>query len=139
MEEDARERPLIYFLCVGNAMRSQMAEAFLRHHAGDRFDAASAGTHPFGSVMPEVVEVMRERGIDLSAHTSDPIDPDIVSCCARVVDLGGRGRDRVPSAFAHLYEHWQVADPYRGGMEGLRKTRDLIERRVLRFIEGFEQ
>lgn len=134
-----QERPLVYFLCVGNAMRSQMAEAFLRHHAGGRFEAASAGTHPFGQVMPEVVEVMRERGIDIAHHTSDPIDPDIVSRCVHVIDLGGRGRDRIPSAFADRYAHWRIEDPYGLGMEGLRETRDRIERRVLRFIEEFDR
>lgn len=132
------KRPLVYFLCVGNAMRSQMAEAFLRHYAGDRFEVASAGTHPLGEVLPEVVEVMRERDIDITHHTSKGIDPEVVGGCVRVIDLGGRGRERIPRAYVDRYEHWRVEDPYSMGQDGLRAVRDEIEARVLRFVEGFD-
>ena len=59
----------VLILCTGNTARSQMAEGLLRHHAGDRFEVVSAGTHP-GGVRPEAVAVMREIGIDISAHAS---------------------------------------------------------------------
>jgi arsenate reductase (thioredoxin) len=134
-----RARPLIYFLCVGNAMRSQMAEAFLRHYAGDRYEVASAGTHPLGVVLPEVVEVMREKGFDLSAHRSEPIDPEIVACCLKVIDLGGRGRGRIPRAYAERYVEWRVEDPYGMAQGSLRAIRDEIEARVLRFIQELDE
>jgi arsenate reductase (thioredoxin) len=56
----------VLFICVHNSGRSQMAEAFLNHKAGDRFHAESAGLEPT-SINPLVVEVMRERGIDLAS------------------------------------------------------------------------
>jgi arsenate reductase len=62
-----KERVLI--LCTGNSARSQMAEGLLRHDAGDRFEAFSAGTKP-GVVRPEAIAVMKEIGIDLSGHRS---------------------------------------------------------------------
>ena len=66
-------KPRVLILCTGNSARSQMAEGLLRHDAGDRFDVASAGTRP-GTVRAEAVAVMREIGIDISAHRSKHVD-----------------------------------------------------------------
>jgi arsenate reductase len=63
----------VLILCTGNSARSQMAEGLLRHDAGDRFDVESAGTRP-GHVRPEAIAVMRELGIDISAHRSKSVD-----------------------------------------------------------------
>lgn len=66
-------RKSVLILCTGNSARSQMAEGLLRHDAGDRFDVASAGTHP-SRVRPEAIAVMREIGIDISGHRSKSVD-----------------------------------------------------------------
>ena len=66
-----KQRVLI--LCTGNSARSQMAEGLLRHDAGDRFEVESAGVDP-GHVRPEAVAVMKELGIDISAHRSKHVD-----------------------------------------------------------------
>jgi len=63
----------VLFFCTGNSCRSQMAEGLLRHMAGDRFDVASAGTHPQG-LNPGAVAAMREIGIDIAHQHSKPID-----------------------------------------------------------------
>jgi arsenate reductase len=63
----------VLVLCTGNSARSQMAEGLLRYDAGDRFEVASAGTHP-SIVRPEAVAVMRELGIDISGHRSKSVD-----------------------------------------------------------------
>ena len=63
----------VLFLCTGNSCRSQMAEGLLRHLAGDRFEVASAGTHPVG-LNPGAVAVMQEIGIDISSHRSKRVD-----------------------------------------------------------------
>jgi arsenate reductase len=63
----------ILILCTGNSARSQMAEGLLRHDAGDRFEVFSAGTKP-SQVRPEAIAVMRELGIDISAHRSKSVD-----------------------------------------------------------------
>ena len=59
----------VLFLCTGNSARSQMAEAFLRQYAGDRFDVQSAGLEPKG-INPFTIKVMEEVGINLSGHRS---------------------------------------------------------------------
>ena len=63
----------VLILCTGNSARSQMAEGLLRHDSGDRFEVASAGTHP-SRVRPEAVAVMKEIGIDISGHRSKSVD-----------------------------------------------------------------
>lgn len=62
-------KPKVLFLCTGNSARSQMAEAFLRLYAGDRFEVHSAGLEP-SVVNPLTIQVMEEIGVDMSAHRS---------------------------------------------------------------------
>lgn len=69
MKVDSLPKPSIFFLCTGNSARSQMAEAFLRKHGADRFDAYSAGLNPVG-LNPLTIQVMQEAGIDLSGQRS---------------------------------------------------------------------
>lgn len=59
-------KPIVLILCTGNSCRSQMAEAFLRQYAGDRYDVHSAGTEPKDQVHPLAVRAMAEVGIDIS-------------------------------------------------------------------------
>jgi len=66
-------KPKILFVCTGNSCRSQIAEGILRDKAGDEFNVFSAGSHPT-RVNPMSIRVMNEWGIDISHHTSDPID-----------------------------------------------------------------
>ena len=63
----------VLILCTGNSARSQMAEGWLEHTAGDRFEVESAGTRP-GHVRPEAIAVMKELGIDISGHRSKHVD-----------------------------------------------------------------
>ncbi len=67
------DKKRVLILCTGNSARSQMAEGLLRHDAGERFDVESAGTKP-GQVRPEAIAVMKEIGIDISAHRSKSVD-----------------------------------------------------------------
>lgn len=66
----AKEKVL--FLCTGNSARSQMAEAFLRAYAGDRYEAHSAGLYPTG-LNPYTVRVMEEKGISMAGHRSKDV------------------------------------------------------------------
>jgi arsenate reductase len=67
------KRKRVLFLCTGNSCRSQMAEALVNHHLGDRWEALSAGTNPAGYVHPLAIEVMAELGIDLSTQRSKSV------------------------------------------------------------------
>lgn len=131
-------KPVIYFLCVGNAMRSQMAEAFLRYHAGDRYEAISAGTHPYGSVMSDVVRVMADRGISMEGHTSDAIDAESVDRADLIIDMSGRAQQLIPGHHMHKFRFWRVEDPYGLGGQTLVATRDLIERMVVELVEELD-
>src|SRR5688572_25027243 len=67
-------KPTLLFVCVENANRSQMAQAFARMFGGDRVEAASAGSKPSGQVNPRAVQFMQELGYDLATHTSKSLD-----------------------------------------------------------------
>jgi arsenate reductase len=67
------DKKRVLILCTGNSARSQMAEGLLRHDAGDRFEVFSAGTEP-SHVRPEAISVMKELGIDISAHCSKSVN-----------------------------------------------------------------
>ena len=81
----------VLFICTHNSARSQMAEGFLRELYGNNFDAYSAGTHP-SRVNPYAIEVMKEKNIDLSHHTSKSIDQfrDMEFDCVITVCAGAR-------------------------------------------------
>jgi arsenate reductase len=68
------EQKRVLILCTGNSARSQMAEGWLRHVAGDRFEVYSAGSHPSGHVHPQAVVAMADIGIDLTQHVSKSMD-----------------------------------------------------------------
>ena len=123
----------ILFVCVENACRSQMAEAFARHLGGDRLEVASAGSRPRGQVDPEAIAVMREHGLDLSRHTSKglstlPSDPWDV-----VVGMGcGEDCAVVPATRRII---WQIHDPARQPIHVYRQVRDVIEGAVKTLLE----
>ena len=129
-------RPLLYFLCTGNSCRSQMAEGFARHVAGNRWEVASAGIEPSG-VNPMAIAVMAEAGIDISRQVSKAIDPDLLDRAAVIVTLCGDAEERCPVTPPHVRKvHWPLPDPAKAtGSESevrvaFRAVRDDIGRRV---------
>ena len=85
----------ILVICTGNRARSQMAQGWLRHLGGSRIRVESAGTEPKG-VHPIAIRVMEELGIDLSAHTSDPVDLYIDQHFDLVITVCDSARERCP-------------------------------------------
>lgn len=131
----------IYFLCTGNSCRSQMAEGFAKKILGDRFNVYSAGIEAHG-LNPKAVEVMKEKGIDISKQTSDVIDPEILNKADYVITLCGDARDKCPMTPPHVHRaHWGFDDPAKAeGTEEevwavFRRVRDQIEERIQRFAE----
>lgn len=125
----------VLFLCTGNSCRSQMAEGFARRRGGDTVEVYSAGTHPT-TVNPTAIEVMREKGVDISSHTSkglDAVSPEVDF----VVTLCGDAAERCPVYPARVrVEHWGLPDPAKATgtreevLKVFREVRDEIERRV---------
>jgi len=133
----------VLFVCVHNSARSQMAEAFLNHLAGDRFEAHSAGLEP-GTLNPLSVEAMAEAGIDISANRTKSVFDyfkhgtmfnHVVTVC------DGANAERCP-IFPGIAQrmHWSFADP--AALEGTheeklvaaRRIRDEIREAVVSFI-----
>ncbi len=118
----------VLFVCTGNSARSQMAEGLLRHLAGDRFEVASAGTHPVG-LNPDAVAVMGELGIDISHHQSKKIDAFLGRRFDYVITVCDRAKETCPvfSATASLL-HWSFDDP--ASAHGPAQERIAVFRRV---------
>lgn len=118
----------VLFLCTGNSCRSQMAEGLLRHLAGDRFEVASAGTHPAG-LNPDAVEVMKEIDINISRHRSKSVKEFLGQQFDYVITVCDRAKETCPifpSAAALL--HWSFDDP--AAVEGPREERRAVFHRV---------
>jgi arsenate reductase len=118
----------VLFVCTGNSCRSQMAEGLLRHLGGDRFEAASAGTHPAG-LNPGAVEAMKEIGIDISCQRSKSVDEFVGQPFDWVVTVCDSARESCPvfpGAMARL--HWSFEDP--AAATGSAQERRAVFRRV---------
>jgi arsenate reductase (thioredoxin) len=101
----------VLFLCSANSCRSQIAEGLLRHFGEDRFEAASAGTHPT-SLHPLAVAVMREIGIDISSHYSKSIDELSRFEFDYVITVCDKAREFCPIfPGATMMLHWNIDDP----------------------------
>jgi len=130
------DRPVVLFLCVHNAGRSQMAMGFLRHLAGDNAIAWSGGSEPGSEVNQVAVEAMRERGIDISGEFPKPWTDEVVRAADVVVTMGCG--DACPIFPGKRYEDWVLDDPAGLGVEAVRPIRDEIERRVRRLLGQLE-
>lgn len=105
------QRIRVIFVCTGNSARSQMAEAILRHEAGDRFEVVSAGVSPRG-VHPLAVEALARVGIDISGAQSKPVSMFLGQRFDYVITLCDRARQTCP-VFPGGGEalHWGLDDP----------------------------
>lgn len=122
------ERPNVLFVCVHNAGRSQMAAALLERAAGGKLEGTSAGSEPGEAVHPEVVEVMGELGIDLSAKTPRRLTDDLAKRADVVVTMGCG--DACPYIPGKRYIDWELEDPKGLPIDRVRGIRDDINRRV---------
>jgi arsenate reductase (thioredoxin) len=118
----------VLFVCVQNAGRSQMAEALLRLAAGGAHEARSAGSAPAAHVHPEVVEAMRELGVDLAARTPRRLERADAEWADVVVTMGCG--DACPVVPGTRYVDWELDDPAGRGLAETRAIRDEIAARV---------
>lgn len=103
----------VLFLCTGNSARSILAEYLLRHLAPDRFETASAGSHPKGSVHPMALRVLAESyGIDAGGATSKPMSAVLDRTFDLIVTVCDHARDHCPVwPSSGRREHWGLEDP----------------------------
>lgn len=116
------------FVCLQNAGRSQMSQALFERAAEGRHQARSAGTAPAEHVHPEVVEAMRELGVDLAGRVPRGLTEDDASWADVVVTMGCG--DRCPHIPGRRYVDWDLPDPAGRPIEEVRLTREEIDRRV---------
>jgi arsenate reductase (thioredoxin) len=135
-------KPKVLFLCTGNSCRSQMAEGWLRHLAGDQFEVFSAGVKPVG-VNPLAITAMGEVGIDISRQRSKHVGELLGQSFPYVVTVCDSAREQCPifpGTFKKL--HWSFEDPAaaRGSEEQrlavFRRVRDEIGERVREFVKA---
>lgn len=120
----------ILFVCVENANRSQMAEAFARMDGGASIEARSAGSRPSGKLNPKAVRMMAELGYDLGNHRSESLD-NVTSeggVFDAVITMGCG--DNCPWVPAERREDWALPDPRNLDDDGYRAVRDEIRQRV---------
>jgi protein-tyrosine-phosphatase len=122
----------VLFVCVENACRSQIAEAFAKIHGKGLVDAFSSGSSPSGKVNEKAVAAMKETGYELSEHVSKSLSeiPDIEYDYVITMGCG----DRCPFVNARKREDWKIPDPKDMDEDDFRKVRDMIEDAVKKLL-----
>jgi len=125
----------IYFLCIHNRCRSQMAEAFANELGGAHVVAESAGLDP-QTIHPLTIETMKEKGIDLLQKQHKKLDMKTFLSAHIIIKLCDEMNEKCPVVpFGTRSEQWNIPDPlpadgHEADMEEVRKTRDMIERKM---------
>jgi protein-tyrosine-phosphatase len=128
-----KEKAKIVFVCVENARRSQMAEGFANAFGQGRLEVYSAGSSPSSKIDPLVIEVMKEKGIDLygkrpkGLNDLPPVEMDYL------VTMGCE--ETCPAVLAKKIIEWQIPDPKGESIAIFREVRDLIEDKVKGILE----
>ena len=120
--------PEVLFVCVHNAGRSQMAAALLDHYAAGRVSVRSAGSAPADELNPDVLVAMAELGIDLAGERPKRLTGEAVEAADVVITMGCG--DACPIYPGKRYEDWELDDPAAAELDGVRRIRDEIARRV---------
>jgi arsenate reductase (thioredoxin) len=121
-------KPVVLFLCVHNAGRSQMAAGYLRSLAGESIEVLSAGSSPGAALNPMAVEAMREDGIDITAATPQRWTSDMLANVDVVVSMGCG--DDCPVVPGTRVVDWELDDPAGQDIAFVRRVRDQIKERV---------
>jgi arsenate reductase len=129
----------VLFVCVENAGRSQMAEAFFRKYASPKFNVISAGTTPSSKLNPIVVEVMREVGIEMLEQSPKTLSNEMIENSSKTINMGCMDKESCPALFIDEVINWEISDPKEKSIEDVREIRDEILKKVLQLIESFEK
>lgn len=140
------QKQRILFLCTGNSARSQMAEAFLRHYAGDRFEAYSAGLEPKG-IHPLTLQVMEEIGYPMTGQASKGVNIYLGKTLFQyLITVCDQAEQNCPTMWPGVNQrlHWSFEDPaaYDGSEEDklmkFRAVRDQIEQKIKEWVAAQE-
>ena len=129
----------ILFVCVENAGRSQMAEAFFKKYAKNSFNVISAWTDPSDNLNPVVVSVMNEIGIDLKNQQPQLLSISMITNSNKTVNMGCMDKESCPSLFVKDVDDWNMDDPKGKSIDDVRKIRDQIKHNVLDLLDSLER
>ena len=130
--------PFVLFVCVHNAGRSRMAEAFFNQLAHGRLRALSAGTQPADHAHPEVVEAMAAIGVDIADTPGTMLTQELADEATRVIGMGCAVEEACPALRVPL-EDWELEDPMGQPPDKVAEIRDEIEVRVRNLIGRLER
>jgi arsenate reductase len=128
----------VLFVCVENAGRSQIAEAFFNKYAPKGYKAISAGTKPVSQINPIAIEAMKEVGIEISPQKSKDITEDMMRNSSYIVNMGCMEKESCPTLFLHNLLDWHIEDPKEKSIEKVREIRDEIEQRVKELVANLQ-
>jgi arsenate reductase len=129
------DRPVVLYVCIHNAGRSQMAALLTTHLSGGAVSVRSAGSDPADRVNPLAVQAMAELGLDMSAEVPKLLTDDAVRAADAVITMGCG--DTCPFYPGKRYEDWELADPAgAGSLDEVRAIRDEIRGRVETLLAG---
>jgi len=128
----------ILFVCVENAGRSQMAEAFANHYGKGKLVASSAGVMLADRVNPVVVEVMKEKGIDISMKKPKLLTTKMAEEVDQIITMGCSVEKFCPAPLLKNVIDWGLEDPKGKSIDEVRQIRDEIEKRVLKLISELQ-
>ena len=130
----------VLFLCTGNSCRSQMAEGWLKHLGGDRFEVYSAGIVAHGK-NPRAIAVMKEAGVDISGQQSEQLNPSMLNRLNLLVTVCGNADESCPTVPVSCEkQHWPFDDPAKATgteeeiMAEFSRVRDQIRVRIEQFV-----
>ncbi len=133
-----QNRPVVLFVCVHNAGRSRMAEAFFNDLAGDRYEGRSAGTVPAEKPHPEVVAAMSEVGMRLADAPGTQLTQEMTDQAVRVIGMGCSVEEACPALRVPL-EDWELDDPKGKSPEEVAEIRDQIEMKVRNLVAQLDK
>jgi protein-tyrosine-phosphatase len=126
----------VLFVCVENARRSQMAQGFAEALGREKVEVYSAGSRPSQQIDPMVIEVMKEKGIDLSSKRPKSLN-DLPSIeMDYLVTMGCE--ETCPAVLAKKIIEWEIPDPKGKSIDAFRKVRDIIEDMVKTLLEEID-
>lgn len=128
----------ILFVCVENAGRSQMAEAFFRKYSPKGYEPVSAGTKPSETINPVVMEAMKEVGIDLGLQIPKILTNKIITDSILHINMGCMDKTECPAIFMKNSVDWNIEDPKGKSIDKVREIRGDIEIKVRELCKTLE-
>ena len=128
----------ILFVCLENAGRSQMAEAFFKKYSKIKFNVISAGTIPSSKLNPVVVKVMKEIGIDMLEQSPKILSNTMIENSHKIINMGCVDKESCPSIFVKDVIDWNVSDPKTQSIKQVRIIRNQIKSKVLNMIDSLK-